>query len=384
MSTEAIESHLYVLPWIQLPEPVVFGDVIVAHIWSCVDRTDRLATAAHKILAVYQGLGGAALEPCLMWLADRQPLTMESSDLNALLLHRMCMASGLIMNNAYYSDSGIGPICDAHFAGYFHRFSDDTDHVGIYKRRREGYYLDGWPLEKIKMSEPLSASSQHQAVVDEDLFDTLVSTIKSGSDLGQTLQRALPPFLQANHLYDETTTLDDLVWMGAAFERLFAVSEDIGSALSRRVVELFSGAPHGSTDWVHISRSGNEHPESGSWCQRWMREFYARRSAIHSGSAPSGTWNDDIHSVIAAEVFSLSVKRLLDEAGDRPLSNDDQVAMDSLDARIEAMASRPGDLFVAWRAPFEKAGRHRVVTRIAQELKGEPSVGPDSVGMPPE
>jgi hypothetical protein len=312
------------------------------------------------------------MSPSLMWIANRGPLDLKFSDQEALIRHRMCLSAGLIMRNSYFQGAGFAPSCDAHCEGYFHRFSSDAEHVSIYKRRRDGYDLDGWPLDRVRITVPLSASPASMHSVDPTLLNGLVAALAGGTDLGGLLERSLPSFLQGNRLSEANTLLDDLVWMGAAFERLFDVREDVGRQLSIRVAELFSGVTQGSTNWDHISRRGVRQPESGPWCKRWMREFYDRRSVLHSGTGVAGTWADFLHALIASEVFSLATFSRLDEEGVRPLEDRDRERLDALDARIEALSANPADLGAAWRQPLEDSKRRAVVTAMTESLrKGE-------------
>jgi hypothetical protein len=369
MGSDQSEAHLYVLPWLQLRELINFGRVSVAPATSCLDPDHPCTEAARRILACYRGLGGSPVSPSLMWMSAGDPLSLTAADFDDLLRHRMCLSAGLVMSNDYYDTAGLGPTTDAHCDGYFHRFSSDTAHVAIYKRRREGQYLDGWPLDKITITVPLSASPGHQLGIDETLLDALVNTISGPSALGQTLERALPPFLQANRLSEQTAVLDDLVWMGAAFERLLGVSTPIGQGLADAVDGLFDAYSQGSTNWVNFSMKGNPSPDSGPWRKRWMREFYVRRSALHSGESAPSTWTDLFHGVIAAELFSLAVKRHLEQTGDRPLSDADRVSMDALDRRIEVLAilsSEPGD---AWHEARAAAARRAMTTAVAEALR---------------
>jgi hypothetical protein len=369
MVSDQGEAHLYVLPWLRLRDQIDFARVSVAPAASCLNPDHPCTEAARRILACYKSVGGAPVSPSLMWLRNGDPLSLTRADFDDLLLHRMCLSAGLVMSNDYFDGAGIGPITDAHCDGRFHRFSSDAAHVAIYKRRREGQYLDGWPLDRITITVPLSASPGHHLGIDHTLLDALVTTISGPSPLGKTLERALPPFLQGNRLSEQTTVLDDLVWMGAAFERLLGVSTPIGEGLADAVNGLFDGYTQGSTNWINFSLQGNPFPDSGPWRKRWMREFYVRRSALHSGESSPSTWTDLFHSVIAAELFSLAVKRQLEQSGQRQLSDTDRVGMDALDCRIEVLAihsPNPGD---AWHEAGTAAARRAMATTTMEALR---------------
>lgn len=352
---DTIEAHLYVLPWLQLRRQIDFGRVSIAPAKDCLDSEHLCRDAAQRILACYRGLGGSTVSPCLMWMSGDTPLSLVGANFDELLIHRLCLSAALIMANEYFDTSGIGPTNDAHCDGYFHRFASDSNHVSIYKRRREGQYLDGWPVDKLAITVALSASAAHQIDVDHSVLDALVTAISSSTPLGELLERALPPFVQGNRLSEQTTVLDDLVWMGSALERLFAIGTPIGENLAASIESLFNGYTQSSTTWNNTTIKGQLRPDSGPWRKRWGREFYARRSALHSGTATTSVWSDLHLSVIAAELFSLAVIRKLEDAGVRPLTDKDKLRLDALDSRIEVLgapSTTPGE---SWHNAFEDA-----------------------------
>ena len=52
--------------------------------------------------------------------------------------------------------------------------------------------------------------------------------------------------------------------------------------------------------------------------------------------------------MIATEVFSLSVKVLLDQAGTRTMTDADKIAADAIDERIESLATPGVDATSKW------------------------------------
>jgi hypothetical protein len=367
--TDEIVAHLYVLPWLRLQAPIRFGRVTVAPADTCLVVDHACTPAGRRILACYQGLGGDVVAPNLMWMTDGDPLGLTDVDFADLVRHRMCLSMGLIAGNEYYNTVGIGGVTDAHCDGFFHRFSADTTHVGFYKRRREGVNADGWPLTLIRMPVPLSASPQHQVNLDQELLDALVATITKKTALGKALDRAIPPFLQGNRLSEQTTVLDDLVWMGSAFERLLgATSPGIGRKLADAITVTLAGFTEVTSNWDNETMAGKLEPDSGPWRRRWMREFYVRRSALHGGDSRPSTWDDISHTVIAAEVFSLAIKQLLAQAGEKTLTNSDLDRLDALDDRIEKLAgsSVPGN---GWNDALKAAIHRRVVAGATADLE---------------
>lgn len=356
---EDTEAHLYLLPWIGLNDPVIFGEVEVAPAPISLDAKQPCTPAARRIMNCYRGLSGTPVIPCLMWIACRGPLELSASDYETLRRHRICLSAALIMNDNYFDKSGSGPICDAHCDGYFHRFQSDVTYISLYRRRRDGVDQETYPIDRFSVTVPLSGSSQHQHTIDQSLLDALVTTISAESHLGRKLELSLPPFLQANRLNEQTSILDDLVQMGAAFERLFSVTGAIGKGLADEITSLFSEFRGKFSQWHNVSWRGRQSRDEGPWRRRWIREFYDRRSTIHSGVAREGMWSDLFHAVIAAEVFSLCTKMYLREAGIRPLTEMDGWRMEALDDRIEALSANPINPTVAWAKPLIEAQRRR-------------------------
>jgi hypothetical protein len=81
-----------------------------------------------------------------------------------------------------------------------------------------------------------------------------------------------------------------------------------------------------------------------------------------------GEWNLINHSVIAAEVFALCLKLELVKAGLRELTDRDELKMDALDGRIEALTPAPGDPRSAWALPLAEASRRRPNRKIADAI----------------
>ena len=350
---------------------------------SCLDSADPRTAGALAVLHCYKGLNGRPVKASLMWKRGTGPLDVDQRDQADLERHRTVFAVALIIESQYYLTwSGLGAVTASHCEGFLHRFQVDGTHTAIYKRRREGYYTDGWPLNLLHITVPLAASPPHQFSFDQSLSDALLRLLDSGTDIADNLERALPAFLQGNLLSTSTTLLDDMVWMGAAFERPFDVAKPIGQSLAEAVRDHFTGVTDNQTTWTPVNVQGNPTTiESGPWRQRWTREFYRQRSAVHAGQSAPGSWSTFAHCVIAAEVFSLAVLRLLADTGYRPLNDAEAVREDALDARIEAMASRPADVEAAWARPLAEAQQHRLTNQITQSLANPPVTAPEASGV---
>ena len=230
---------------------------------------------------------------------------------------------------------------------------------------------DGWPLAQSATQIPLAASPGHQFNADQSLLDAFATLVTPRSDLDQRIENALPFFVQANRLSERTPVQYDLVFLGAAFERMFGVHTRVTESLANAVAVLFAHYQQGSTNWHNRSLAGNLSPDSGPWVKRWVREFYAHRSSIHGAVPPhSNEWRQVWHGLLATEVFSLSVKVLLDQAGTRRMTETDSLAADALDARIEYLAgvASGDDATDKWRLAHQEAVHRSTVAAAARSL----------------
>lgn len=379
----ADEVHtFYVLPWLQLPHTVTFGATQVGPAEAHLKDSDPRAKTVRAILDTYKGLGGASLSPSLLWRAGGDPLDIADGDLSTLAAHRDYLSAAAIMGNEYFEPVD-SPINDAHCDGYIQRYVNGAEHVSLTKRRREGQTLDGWPISLTSTQIPLSATPAHQFNADQTLLDALAALVTPTTDLDLHIESALPFFVQANRLSERTSVQFDLVFLGAAFERLFGAQTPIAASLADAVSALFAPFQQGSTTWQNRSQNGNLTSDSGPWIKRWVRELYSHRSSIHGSVAPhSNDWHDLWHAVIATETFSLSVKALLDQAGTRAMTDTDRIAADALDERIESLATPGVDATAKWHEARRSAVHRATVDAVGRALTesasgaGGPSTSP--------
>ncbi len=305
-----------------------------------------------------------------MWPSGGNPLELTEEDVTTMFTHRDWLSTAALMGNEYLSPLD-APFTDANADAYGHRFTLGAEHVSLVKRRRYGQANDAWPIEKVATEMPLSANPSHQFNVDQSLLDVLAGLPARQDELAERILSAIPLFTQANRLSERTPLSFDLVLLGAALERLFEISSPrIGEKLADAVSKLFIGFTHGATTWQNSAVvSGNLTPDQGPFIKRWAREFYSHRSAIHGGTPPhSKDWADLWHALIATEVFTLSVKVLLDAEGWRPMTDEEDLAADALDARIEVLATPGADPASAWRDARLAAERRAIVAAAARDL----------------
>jgi hypothetical protein len=358
----------YVLPWLSAPDVVRFGSVTVAPLDEAVAEDDPRLETVNRILGIYGGLGTTQLRPSIMWPSASDSLCLSDDDVALVVAHRDWLSAAAIMGNQYFSPLD-APFTDANADGFGQRFTVGTEHLALTKRRRDGQSVDGWPIAKISTQMPLSANPAHQFNPDQALLDAFAALASRGHDFAERLLEAIPLFNQANRLSDRTALSYDLVFIGGALERLYGISgSGIAEKLADAVSSLFDRYHHGFTTWQNLAvSSGKLHDDEGSWTKRWVREFYAHRSAIHGGSPHSSSWSDLWHGLLATEAFSLSVKVLLSDDGTRPMSDEDTLAAECFDERIQALATI--DPSTAWWDARRAAQQRAMVAAAAEELR---------------
>ena len=359
----------YALPWLRIPKAITFGAVTVAPLGEVISEDDpRLATVTN-ILSTYRGLGGAPLSPALMWPTGSHPLELAEDGVTSVLAHRDWLSAAAIMGNQYLSPLD-APFSDANADGFGQRFTVGTEHIALTKRRRDGQSVDGWPIATLATQMPLSANPAHQFDADLALLDAFAALPSRTDLLAEQLLEAIPLFNQANRLSERTTLVFDLVFLGGALERLFGISgPGVAEKLADGVSTLFDPFHHETTNWQNLAvSSGRLHPDQGPWVKRWVREFYAHRSAIHGGTPHSSDWTNLWHGLIATEVFSLSAKVMFDRDGTRPLTASDASAANALDGRIEGLAKPGTDPANEWWEALQAADHRTFVNEIAEAL----------------
>lgn len=204
-------------------------------------------------------------------------------------------------------------------------------------------------------------------VVDSALLDLLAGGITSTDELDERIHSALPFFLMANQLSEQMPPLFDLVWLGSAFERLFNVSQGVGKQVGKDLNDLFSEYPQtAAPTWKDFR--GND--QTGSWIQRWAAEFYDHRSSIHLNPPLSNLWTSLEHGLIATVVFSLAVKRLLEQAGRYVLTDADRLNLLALNDQVRRDGT--GSFQDRWATALETARGETSRRSIAEAVENLP------------
>ena len=211
-------------------------------------------------------------------------------------------------------------------------------YIAIPARRRDGETLDGgYEHGEFTFNVPVQCSILEPAVFDEDLLAGLSAAVAADSEVAGLLRTTLPFVEVANTDDDFMTEHAEAILMGSAYEQL--LRGDAGKyKLGKRLTELF--APFGAVTVADAQkvrpgitiddRNADRAAAQPEWWvhQKWIEELYDMRSKVaHKGSSGGRSWGWTLfeHLVMAAYVFPLAVKLLLEREGHYALTDTDRV-----------------------------------------------------------
>jgi hypothetical protein len=351
------QQTICLLPWLRLDGEVAFGKVKLAPFTSVREALEGPAgETAAAITASFRDRRGNPVEPSICWFADRHPTAaLTEEDVEVLREHIALAALAAIGANSYLTHRP--QMNAAHFQRIYQNFEPGTETVALIRRRRDGYMISaGWKIAELRETIPAAADSGAQPQWDQPLLDAFAAAGET-DDLPSTLLRqSLPLFLQGSELDEWETHGQEVVWIGSALEQMCDVS---GNRKNQQMAEAITAAL--GTAW--------DAPQKRTM-NRWMDEFYAKRSEIHGAAAGRDTWPYWAHALLGTVTYVLMVKHLLAGEHHYELTNHDEDAAAALPHRIECLKEadqKPQDEFAScWnRATWEGA-----VARIARRFTG--------------
>jgi len=219
-------------------------------------------------------------------------------------------------------------------------------YIALTSRRRDGRNWDGgYKHGEVKFSAPLQCSLGEPTTVDDALLAALDRGNTEHCEATRRLRSALPFVSLANTDDDLMTEPAEAILMGSAFEQLLG-GDASAYKLGRKFGVLFQSCGSVTVEDAKNARSGIEidvsTPERAAaqpqwWVHRkWIEELYDVRSkSVHEGTVGSRSWGwaPSEHLLMAAWVFPLAVKLLLQRDGHYTFSDQDQdraLAVDKL------------------------------------------------------
>lgn len=342
-----VAHQIAFLPWLRLKTTYHVAGVDFMPLRDAQGATPILLTdlvePLRTILSSYVDRKGQPIDNCVVaTTADRgwnlSDFDFETVDLAAALLFLASWAC-----NDYFPRWPSPYVNSSSFRVIWQCFSDSPISIALISRRRDGRNLGGgYKHGEVKFSAPLQCSFCELAKVDEALLKALNAGNAANCETLRRLRYALPFVSLANTDDDLMAERAEAILMGSAFEQLLGG----GSAykLGRKFGILFR--PYGNMTVdnarkvrpdiaIDTTMSERAAAQQEWWVHRkWFEELYDLRSkAVHKGTASVRSWGWSLreHLLMAAWVFPLAVKLLLQRDGHYTFSDHDKVRGLSVD-----------------------------------------------------
>ena len=230
--------------------------------------------------------------------------------------------------------------------------------IAISARRRDWETLGGgYKHGEVTFNLPVQCSIREPAVFDEDFLAGLSAAVAADSEVAGLLRTTLP-FVELANTDDEFMTEHaEVILMASAYEQLLH-GDASKYQLGKKLAALFGQFGSVTVADVQKVRSGITIDDSDTeraaaqpkwWVhQKWIEELYGMRNKVaHKGSYDGRPWGWTIseHLVMAAYVYPLAVKLLLEREGHYALTDTDRGgcrAVDQLLALAEWVEDEAG------------------------------------------
>lgn len=343
------------LPWLRLDEEVAFGKVKIAP-FAMVRPVmeDATGETAAAIAATFSDRRGNPVEPSVCWFADRHPTApLSEEDVEVLREHIAFGSLAAIAENRYLSHQP--QLSAAHFHRIYQNFEPGTDTVALVRRRRDGHVLSaGWRIAEMHETIPPAAEEDAKPRWAQAFLDALAATADADDQPSTLVRQSLPLFLQGSELDEWETHGQEVVWIGSALEQMCDVS---GRNKNTQMANAITNALGAAWD-VPQKRTLN----------RWMEEFYAKRSEIHGRAAERDAWPYWAHALLGTVTYVLLVKHLLGAEGHYELTDREQDDTAALPHRIECLKdadAKGQDVFArCWNEGAWEGAVARIVRRL--------------------
>lgn len=336
---KGITRQVAFLPWLRIKGPCRIAGVeflpwrenntVIPALAVCSD-------ALTAILSGYRDRKGKPIDNCVVVTVPERGWNLTNSDFDAVRWAASLLFLTAWASNEYYANFTGPYVNSSSFRVIWQRFTGAPDWIALTSRRRDGRNMDGgYKHGEVTFPLPLQDSLRDVAVVDESLRAALDAAHAAESQTIKRLRYALPFVELANTDDDLMTETAEAILMGSAFEQLLQ-----GDASAYRLGKKF-GALFDSFGKVRVAEAKTARPDieidqstaeraaaQPQWWvhRKWIEELYDMRSkSVHEGTATGKTWGwiPAEHLVMAAWVFPLAVKLLLQQDGHYRLTDKD-------------------------------------------------------------
>lgn len=346
----AITTQVAFLPWLRLKSALSVAGVEFLPLRGTDGKmSDVLADLAGPMTAVLAGyvdLNSKPIDNCLVATIPGRGWNLQDSDFTTVKWAASLLFLASWASNEYFTSTPGPYINSTPFRVVWQRLPRVPKYVSLRYRRRDGDAWNGGNKHgTIKFNLPLQYSITSAVTLDENFLKALNVGHSAESRTMQRLRYALPFVGLANTDDDLMTDDAEIILMASAFEQLLdgdASAYKLGCEFS----ELWR--PFGTITVADAQRVRPqikvmpEHAAAQSqWLvhRKWIEELYGIRSkAVHKGTSSLRPWGWVVyeHMVMAAWVFPLTVKLLLQRDGYYTLTDSDKARCLSVDRLLAA------------------------------------------------
>lgn len=371
-----VTRQIAFLPWLRIKEPCRIAKVEFLP-WrqdgvvmpTLADCSDFLTT----ILSGYRDHKGKPIANCVVVTIPGRGWNLADSDFESVRWAASLLFFATWASNEYYANFSGPYVNSSAFRVIWQRFTGAPDWIALASRLRDGRSMDGgYKHGDVTFRAPLQCPLRDVVVVPEALRAALEAANAADADPIKRLRYALPFVELANTDDDIMTEPAEAILMGSAFEQLLRGNASAYN-LGKKFSGLFETFGNVTVADARLVRPGIEVDQSTAeraaaqpkwWVHRkWVEELYDIRSkAVHDGTATGKTWgwNAAEHLVMAAWVFPLAVKLLLQQGGHYRLTDKDTSRCLSIDNLLGV---------VGWAENEGSSSRwHSVVSRTEHRL----------------
>ena len=298
-----------------------------------------------RILSGYVDRQGAPFTNCVVATIPGKGWDLSRDDWPAVMWGASLLFLASWACNDYFPWFGGSYVNSTMFRIIGQAYSGDMPvHIAIPARRRDGETVaGGYEHGEVIFNVPVQCSIMDPAVFDEDFLAGLSAAVAADSEVAGLLRTTLPFVEVANTDDGFMTEHAEAILMGSAYEQLLR-GDASKYELGQRLAELFEAFGGVTVADAQKVREGitidNSDPDRAAaqpqwWVHRkWIEELYVMRSKVaHKGSPGGRSWGWTIseHLVMAAYVFPLAVKLLLEREGHYALTDTDRVGCRAVD-----------------------------------------------------
>ena len=306
---------------------------------------ETAVASLERILSGYVDRQGAPFTNCVVATIPGKGWDLSRDDSSAVMWGASLLFLASWACNDYFPRFGGSYVNSTMFRIIGQAYSGDMPvHIAISARRRDGETLGGgYKHGEVTFNVPVQCSIRETAIFDEDFLAGLSAAVAADSAVAGLLRTTVPFVELANTDDDFMTEHAEVILMASAYEQLLRCPAN-KYKLGQKLAKLFCRFGSVTVADAQKVRSGitidDSKPDRAAaqpkwWVHRkWIEELYGMRNKVaHEGSdgGRSGGWTIFEHLVMAAYVFPLAVKLLLEREGHYALTDADRGRCQAVD-----------------------------------------------------